>query len=457
METTLKPNSLLVRVPPLAHVAALALAYWPVWRWYVARTGDGSDEPLGLVALAAAICFAPRHGWLDPRCVPPLRLAAACVCTTLYLAVYDALPSLLRGVLAVCALACVLPHRGLQRDLPLFSLLLLSLPWMATLQYVLGFPLRAATAWCTAAVLSVCGISVEAHGTLLSWAGEQVLVDAPCSGIRMAWCTAVAASALGCVHGLPALRFLRLLHAAAGAVFAANVVRSLVLFLLETGHWPNPPWAHEATGLVCFGAALGSCVFIARVQAARASPLESMPPRSSASGRVALAVSALLFAVGGLAAVRPLADGHVSEVSLHAPTVVDWPSEFEGSLIERVRLHPLEERFGADFPGAFAAFTDGRRRIVFRRIDQATRKVHPAEGCLRAAGFAVRPAPARRDAESGLWAVVEAERGGHALRVREQIRSVDGSRWTDVSSWYWSALLRPDGGPWTAVTVIEPQ
>jgi exosortase/archaeosortase family protein len=328
---------------------------------------------------------------------------------------------------------------------------------MATLQYVLGFPLRAATAWCTAAALSVCGITVEAHGTLLSWAGEHVLVDAPCSGIRMAWCTAVAASALGCVHGLPALRFLRLLHAAAGAVFAANVVRSIVLFLLETGHWPNPPWAHEVAGLVCFAAALGACVFTARVQANRASQIEVAPLRSSTAGGVALAASAALLALSGIAAVRPLAGRYVSEVPLRPSTAVDWPSEFEGSSIERVRLHPLEERFGADFPGAFAAFSDGRRRIVFRRIDQATRKVHPAEGCLRAAGFAVRPAPARRDAESGLWAVVEAERGGHALRVREQIRSADGRRWTDVSSWYWSALLRPGGGPWTAVTVIEPQ
>ena len=34
-------------------LAAMVAAPWPVWRWYVARLSDGSDEPFGLVALLA--------------------------------------------------------------------------------------------------------------------------------------------------------------------------------------------------------------------------------------------------------------------------------------------------------------------------------------------------------------------------------------------------------------------
>ena len=42
-------------------VAALlvlqALAFWPVWQWYLRRMVDGSDEPFGVLALLSAIAI----------------------------------------------------------------------------------------------------------------------------------------------------------------------------------------------------------------------------------------------------------------------------------------------------------------------------------------------------------------------------------------------------------------
>ncbi len=38
-------------VTPNAILLAATLAFWPVWIWYVERLSDGSDEPLGIVAL----------------------------------------------------------------------------------------------------------------------------------------------------------------------------------------------------------------------------------------------------------------------------------------------------------------------------------------------------------------------------------------------------------------------
>src|SRR4051812_12832391 len=59
---------------PLLCLVAFALALWPHWRWAAARLGDGSDDPLGLAALAMlAIAFGrfaprlraePAPGWL---------------------------------------------------------------------------------------------------------------------------------------------------------------------------------------------------------------------------------------------------------------------------------------------------------------------------------------------------------------------------------------------------------
>lgn len=163
---------------------------------------------------------------------------------------------------------------------------------------------------------------------------------------------------------------------------------------------------------------------------------------------------AALLTLAGLAALRPVFRPVATATGASPP--VAWPVEFEGAPLRGAPLLPVEETFAAGFPGTTAAFTDGERRIVLRRITQATRKVHPIETCLRAGGFSVKPAPALRHPQTGLWGMVRAEKEGRAYRVREHIVSADGARvWTDVSAWYWSALTHPGDGPWLAVTVIE--
>ena len=42
---------------PLAVLVGLTAATWPVWRWYVLRLGDGSDEQWGVLALGAVIAL----------------------------------------------------------------------------------------------------------------------------------------------------------------------------------------------------------------------------------------------------------------------------------------------------------------------------------------------------------------------------------------------------------------
>jgi len=256
---------------PLALVPILLLAFWPVWRWYGARMTDGSDEPLGLIALLTAAAFVPRRGWLEV--IRPRALAVATGVLALYVAAFDHLPLLVRGAVAVAALGAVLPRDSARSPLPLLALLLLSLPLIATLQFYLGFPLRVATTWCAAHVLGLTGCVVEAHGTVLRWAGEEILVDAPCSGIRMLWTASYLSATLAAVHRLPTARFSRLAQTTAAVVFLANLARTVVLFFLETGLWPNPPWAHEAAGLALFIVAAGACAATARWLRVRPAPV----------------------------------------------------------------------------------------------------------------------------------------------------------------------------------------
>ncbi|HEY9286186.1 MAG TPA: hypothetical protein VIP46_22230 [Pyrinomonadaceae bacterium] len=132
-----------------------------------------------------------------------------------------------------------------------------------------------------------------------------------------------------------------------------------------------------------------------------------------------------------------------------------WPTHFEGRALTRLPLTEREERFGGDFPGRVARFTDGRRELVVRFVTGATRKLHPASDCFAGIGYRVRPLPLRVDGAGARWGAFTAERGGDRLRVYERIYAEAGGSWEDASAWYWAALGGASAGPWWAVTVAE--
>ncbi len=231
-----------------AALLALLLAGWPVLRWYALRLGDGSDEPQGLVALAAALVFAPWRAWRDP--LPPRRHATLAALLLAYCAASPFAPPLARALIFVVALGVAAAPAGFA--FAWSALLALSLPLVATLQFYLGYPLRALTAALAAPLLALGGLRVEASGTTLAWAGERVIVDTPCSGLRMLWTGLVLAAVLACRFRLGARPAFKLFRQAALAIFIANTLRAAFIFCLETGLWPNPPWAHESVGLALF-------------------------------------------------------------------------------------------------------------------------------------------------------------------------------------------------------------
>lgn len=134
-----------------------------------------------------------------------------------------------------------------------------------------------------------------------------------------------------------------------------------------------------------------------------------------------------------------------------------WPTHFEGRPLTRLPLSEREQRFGGDFPGQLARFTDGQREVVVRFVTEATRKLHPASDCFAGIGYRVRPLPLAVDDGGARWGSFIAERGDERLRVRERIYADGGGSWADASSWYWAAASGADAGPWWAVTVAERQ
>ncbi len=445
--------------PPAAFWVALglALAFWPVWRWYVLRLDDGSDEPMGLAALATAGWFLwwQREGLGVDR----LTIILATGGLFAYATAYPWLSPLPRAVVAlgVIALAFRLPKAGPGICL----LLLLSLPVIATAQFYLGWPLRTLTAIGSEILLRLAGLSdLTREGTVLWWRGTPVHVDAPCSGVRMLWTGLFMHAAFLALNRAGWRRACWLTPLVMGLIIAANVARATLLFFQESDAIPLPDWAHPGIGLVVFAGLLSLLAAIHR----RSVPTIKLTPAPRATPAVLPWRIALLGVIAAAAAPWLAGAAHDGEnTASESDALPAWPTSWDGCDLVPVELADHERAFAKNFPGDLAVFrtTEGRwsRRLIVRWITSPTRKLHSSADCLRAEGFELeREWEIRSDDERwATWTAYHPENGA-AFRVRERLwtDADPATTWTDVSAWFWDASFRGKRGPWWAVTIIEP-
>lgn len=246
-----------IKTPGLV-LTAHALAFWPVWRWYLARTMDGSDEPWGLAALIAALALTwpfDRRLRLDDR--EPLLIAAIGL-TLIYAILVPFVPPLIRSIVAMAALGCswVSITDARQKTPVIVALFVLSVPVIASMQFYAGYPLRAITTTGATGLLNAFGMGVEHAGTTMTWQERSVLVDAPCSGIRMLWAGAFLACLLVAQRAYVSWRgLLMALLLVLPVALAANAIRAALLFLVETRPTPPPEYVHSLVGVVTFAVA----------------------------------------------------------------------------------------------------------------------------------------------------------------------------------------------------------
>lgn len=251
--------------PEWRWLALLTVALWPTWWWMGQRMVDGSDDPLGVLALATLGVLFWRHRH-QLRAAPRLGLqAAALVGVVLTTALHQQLPDLvvaLIGLLSLGAgLLAFLPRQV--ASAPVLGLSVLSLPLLASLQFYAGFPLRVVTAEASRCLLALW-YSVERSGSALVVDGQLIIVDAPCSGVQMAWLGYFTACAVALACGHNNRSFLLRLPAVSALVLLGNVLRNTVLVAAQAAHTPLPAWGHEAAGLLVLGAV---CAGIATVMA----------------------------------------------------------------------------------------------------------------------------------------------------------------------------------------------
>lgn len=429
---------------PTFHAWLIATSMLPLFVWYVRRLNDGSDEPLGLVALGLAVLLA----WLGRK-----SLQASCKSRTagalLILAaalMIPWLPPMPRALMALTGLAC---FYGLHRRIGLLALLLLSLPVAASLQFWAGYPLRVATAEGVVQALKIAGVVVARLGTSIAVDGRILSVDPACSGIRLLWHALVATAALAAIHRLSWGKGVLLLGLAAVLTLPANQARALVLVVQTWQGGAESSLRHELVGLVCAASMLGLICWLAARN--RSNQLREAPISPVRRGHLAVLMLAAI-AEPCLAFSKP--DHRPPDLA--SPAFTGFTFEGLTLPLEPLPSTPMEQAFAATFPGTLGCYGWSGQQVILRRVTTATRRLHPSRDCLRAAGYDTTESIIEAHADGSHWASFTATRGAYRLRVRERIVSeANDSSWTDPSAWYWDALLHPLNGPWRAETVIE--
>ena len=259
-------------LPPLAWLALQAAALWPHWRWAAARVADGSDDPLGVAALAVlacllwrlrpSLCAQPRLDWLV------LALVTTALATVAALAAPPLFGALLAALALAAGLRAFMPAGTAM--LPLAGLAVLALPVVSSLQFYAGFPLRVVTAQLSTWGLQAAGWAAERSGTAMVVEGRLVIVDAPCSGVQMVWMAYFSACAVAAFLPLRDGAFVRRLPWVGVLVLSGNVLRNSVLVALEASQGSQGSQAlvseavHQGVGLAVLAAVCAAVVMVMR-------------------------------------------------------------------------------------------------------------------------------------------------------------------------------------------------
>lgn len=442
---------------PLIFIIQL-VGFWAVWRWLTFRVWTSGDEIWSLLALACGgfFCLTAGFGEIEKEKNPIFYgLSFAALFTIFYVLsfAFDA-PPLIRAVLAITALTFTLSvwRCGKTFHFGIYALLLLSLPLVASLNFFLGYPMRLVVGKSAEFLLRLQGLDVVREGVSLKIGEKLIWIDAPCSGVKMLWFGFFLAAVLICFYRLKFLKSAIVFSAAFAIILLGNIFRATALFYIEAEIIKSPAWMHSAVGVLVFAfTAFGIASLVRGIQKARFPEFKNFFTfKNFETGNSIIAI--ILTTACAAAFLAPFLP--TAETISHNQTSANFPTEIEGGKLKEIGLTEREKLFLEDFPGEIRRFSDGTREIIIRRVTEATRKLHPAEDCFKGIGYKTKPLPLKVDAKGKRHACFSAEKGLESLRICERIYDDSGNDWTDVSSWYWSALGK-DTGEWWAITTAE--
>lgn len=429
---------------------AAGLLTWavPSLVWYVRRMTDGSDEPYGILALAAWAAllgyhFAKHRNLLDR--FPDRMDGAAGLATAIALLLAPSFPLVHAGILVG-----FVSWMAIRRGAPpaLLGLGILSLPVIATLEFYCGYPLRYACGWLGTGLFQLMGIPVRIEGISMWIDSSEVVIDRPCSGLKYLWFGWFVTALAGSLYGLSARRFLVFSLFSGLTLFLANTLRINLLFLLE---WKGLGGAemHEWIGLMVFAIALAAILSASRRLKNNSPNRANSPPSPNKPSRIFTTPGrsfgiAWCFLAGIGIFTEPPGGPEDRPTSRRNPTAETFGPTGEGFA-----------RLLSGGPGRPRIYESGGSVILLREMERPSRSVHPAEDCFRGAGYSIDYAPLWKDPYERNWRTFYATRDGRRWEVRQRIEGNHGWSGSDVSQWFWSAATGQSQGPWKMWVVVK--
>ncbi|MBX9690380.1 MAG: exosortase/archaeosortase family protein [Candidatus Obscuribacterales bacterium] len=453
-------------------IVLISCGFWPVWRWYISRTFDASDEPWGLLSIAAIIFlyFLESKEASSTQSVRAYRFYSAALILSLlfYIVSLIYLPHLIQALLMVLSLFFLLSMSfRMPSKLGVLGLFLLALPVLPSLNFFVSYPLRMFITAASRQLLNLASIPVVQDGTMLMLGAKLVSVDAPCSGVNMLWSSAFLACLCMCLRRLNLISSTMLSFAALILILFANVLRvsALTIFSFQSAVMPESivkeePIIHLLTGLSVFVlVALGIAFLSGYLQnlekksAPKLKDPDNVIPRimakSNAGSNKVLLLSMLLSA---LAAIVPLCLKEPAGTALEAEP--RWPLKINGAEVRVLESNETRDKFAESFPGKIKVFSDGSRKYIMRWIHTESRQLHPSSDCYKGMGFSIEHGPLVSILGNRYSSFI-AVKNGRKYRILERIYDEHGSSWTEPSEWYWAATLDKTSGPWWDLVVIE--
>lgn len=223
----------------MALIAGVMAAVWPVWFWIAGRATHDSGDAWALLSLVTAVALLRRDR-------SDSRLSLTIALMVIYAVSFPFVPPLAHALIAMSALGAACG------SLSITGLLLLAVPLVPTLNFYLGYPLRVVVGEASSILLRLNGFAVVREGATLLWNGQQISIDAPCSGVKMLWTGMYLSCTLAALQRLSASRTVMLGALAFAIVMIANVLRATALFYVESGVVAQAQSAHESIGVVVF-------------------------------------------------------------------------------------------------------------------------------------------------------------------------------------------------------------
>jgi len=451
-----------------AQLVMVSIAFWPVWLWYGERLIDGSDDPVGVLALLTLgfVIWWKRKFVLGEDAPSSFassitRYTSAIVAGLLlvYCLIQAWAPPFILAMIALAVIGlCLARVRNYQPTAGDWALLLLSLPVVASLNFYFGYPLRMLACWLASVMLNLGGLAVFTEGAAILSNNSVVGIDPPCGGVKLLWATMYVAATLSSMRRLGWLSTVKVMLLAVLVAVIANALRVSSLFYVESGmlefsgFWHS--FVHTGVGVAVFvlsAAAMFGIVY-GRAPAAQSAVTSAQDCQKPLLNHTPLLTWGLVLACVAAFSLPLLIH---SQCVVESRSFAGWPTTFENRNLTPIQLSGVTARFAEGFPGKIAVFSVADTRVVYRWLPQPTRQLHPASNCYKAGGYEISWLPAYTDNENHKWSQFEATKGSEKLRVRERLYDEKEQSWTDVSSWYWAAMLRQSEGPWWTVTVTE--